>query len=347
MYTYSFFNDYSEGVHPAILDLLTKTNLDQEPGYGDDSISTQAKELIKTSLGNADVDIHFVSGGTQANLIILASLMKPYESVIAANTAHISIHEAGAIEATGHKINAVEVKDGKLTVEDIKKVFESHTDEHMVKPKVVFVSQSTELGTVYTRAELEAISTYCHSHNLFLHLDGARLGSALTSTKSDLTLADIVRLTDIFYIGGTKNGALFGEAIVISNPELKANFRYYLKQHGALLAKGRAVGAQFVGLFTNNLYFDLAKHANTMAAKLGDGIRASSFGFLTESSTNQIFPIFPDTLIAKLQESYGFYVWARVDDAHSAIRLVTSWATKEEKVDEFLKDLQHAKENQS
>lgn len=339
MYKYSFFNDYSEGVHPSILELLTKTNLDQESGYGEDSISSQAKELIKTAVGDADVDIHFVSGGTQANLIILASLMKPYESVISASSGHINVHEAGAIEATGHKINVVDVKNGKLTVDEIKIIVESHTDEHMVKPKVVFVSNSTELGTIYKKAELQAISDYCRSNKLYLHLDGARLGSALASTESDLTLADITKLVDIFYIGGTKNGALLGEAIVITNSELKTNFRYHLKQHGALLAKGRAVGAQFVGLFTNNLYFDLAKHANTMASKLVKGIKEMGYGFLADSTTNQIFPIFPDSLIAKLAERYGFYVWARVDETHSAIRLVTSWATDEGNVDEFLSEL--------
>lgn len=343
MYKYSFFNDYSEGAHPSILELLAKTNLDQELGYGEDRISSQAKELIRASLENIDADIHFVSGGTQANLIILASVLKPYESVISANSGHINVHEAGAIEATGHKINAVEVKDGKLTVEEIKKIVESHTDEHMVKPRVVFVSNSTELGTLYKKEELATISTYCRLNNLYLHLDGARLGSALTSTESDLSLADVSKLVDIFYIGGTKNGALLGEAIVIINPELKANFRYHLKQHGALLAKGRAVGSQFVGLFTNNLYFDLAKHANAMALKLSSGMKEMGYGFLTNSTTNQIFPIFPNSLISKLQEPYGFYTWANVDESHSAVRFVTSWATKEEKVDEFLNDLRNFK----
>lgn len=339
MYKYSFFNDYSEGAHQSILDILTETNLDQEAGYGEDSITAQAKDLIKSAIGISDLDIHFVSGGTQANLIILASLMKPYESVISANSGHINIHEAGAIEATGHKINVVEVKDGKLTVDGIKAMVEFHTDEHMVKPKVVFISNSTELGTIYKKTELQDIFNYCHSHNLYLHLDGARLGSALMSSESDLSLNDLSKLVDVFYIGGTKNGALMGEAIVITNPDLKTNFRYHLKQHGALLAKGRIVSAQFIGLFTNNVYFDLAKHANAMATKLVHGIKEAGFGFLADSSTNQIFPVLPDTLIGKLQEQYGFYIWSRVDENHSAIRLVTSWATKEEKVDEFITDL--------
>ncbi len=339
MYNYRFFNDYSEGAHSNILALLTDTNNDQEVGYGEDSFSLKAVELIKQLVGNPQAAVHLVSGGTQANLIVLAALLRPHESVIAAQTGHINVHEAGAIEATGHRICVAEVIDGKLTVEAIEKVLTAHGDEHMVKPRVVFISLSTEVGTIYQKAELEKISTFCHTHGLYLYLDGARLGSGLCSRESDLSLVDVANLVDMFYIGATKNGGLLGEAIVITNLALQADFRYHLKQRGALLAKGRILGAQFVGLFTDNLYFDLAKHANAMAEKLTTGIQQLGFHFLTDSTTNQIFPIFTDELIAKLQERYGFYIWSAVGEGKSAIRLVTSWATKVEKVDEFLADL--------
>ncbi len=336
---YLFFNDYSEGAHPKILELMASTNLTQENGYGEDSVSIKASQLIKDVIKKRDADIHFVSGGTQANLIVLSSLLKPYESVISASTGHINVHEAGAIEATGHRINAVDTNDGKLTINDIKQVVESHTDEHMVKPRVVFISNSTEVGTIYSKGELESISQYCHQNSLYLYLDGARIGSGITSKDSDLTLKDIAKLVDIFYIGGTKNGALLGEAIVIPNRELQLNFRYHLKQHGALLAKGRALGVQFLALFTDRLFFELAKHANSMAEKLTNGIKELGYSFQTDSTTNQIFPILPNSVIEKLKTDYGFYVWSKIDDSSSSIRLVTSWATKEEMVDGFIDDL--------
>jgi threonine aldolase len=343
VYKYSFFNDYSEGAHPTILDLLAKTNLAQETGYGEDAFSVQAADLLKQAIGNPAAAAHFVSGGTQANLIVLAALLKPYESVVAARTAHIAVHEAGAIEATGHKIHTVETADGKLTPALIQAVVDQHTDEHMVKPRAVFISNSTEVGTAYTRSELAALAQCCRDNRLYLYLDGARLGSALVSAGSDLTLPDLGRLVDVFYVGGTKNGALIGEAIIINHPALQGDFRYHLKQRGALLAKGRLLGIQFVGLFSDGLYFELARHANAMAAKLVGGLAAQGFRFLTDSTTNQIFPILPDALIAELQPSYGFYVWSRADAGHSAIRLVTSWATPEEAVAEFIADVKTAR----
>lgn len=350
VYKYSFFNDYSEGVHPAILDLLAQTNLAQEIGYGEDAFSQQAAELLKQAVGNPAAAVHFVSGGTQANLIVLAALLKPYESVIAARTAHIAIHEAGAIEATGHKINTVETADGKLTAALIQEVVDLHSDEHMVKPRIVFISNSTEVGTAYTRGELTRLAECCRANRLYLYVDGARLGSALVSAGADLTLPDLGRLVDVFYVGGTKNGALIGEAIIINNPAFQADFRFHLKQRGALLAKGRLLGSQFVGLFTADLrsgsgqalYFELARHANAMAAKLAGGLAAQGFRFLTNSTTNQIFPILPDPLITELQQSYGFYIWSKVSAGHSAIRLVTSWATPAEKVAEFIADVKVA-----
>lgn len=339
MYKYSFFNDYAEGAHPAILDLLARTNRTQEVGYGEDAFSREAARLLTQAVGNPAAAVHLVSGGTQANLIVLAALLKPYESVIAARTAHIAVHEAGAIEATGHKINTVETDDGKLTPAQIQAVVDLHTDEHMVKPRLVFISNSTEVGTVYRREELAALAQCCRANRLLLYLDGARLGSALVSTGSDLTLSDLGRLVDVFYIGGTKNGALLGEAIVINDPALQADFRFHLKQRGALLAKGRLLGIQFVGLFADGLYFELARHANAMAMRLAAGLAALGFRFLTDSTTNQIFPILPDALIARLQQSYGFYVWSKAGAGRSAVRLVTSWATPGEKVAEFLADV--------
>jgi threonine aldolase len=336
---YSFANDYSEGAHPSILEWMVRTNLDQEIGYGFDTLSLGAERLLKDAIENPESAVHFVSGGTQANLIVLASLMKPYESVIAANSGHIHVHEAGAIEATGHKINIVNTKDGKLTADQIKVVVDEHYFEHQVKPKVVFISNSTEVGTIYKKCELESVSQACRENNLYLYLDGARLGSALCSKESDLTLPEVCRLVDVFYIGGTKNGALLGEAIVINRKELQPEFRFHLKQRGALLAKGRILGAQFIGLFNDGLYFKLARHANAMAEKLSKGIEKLGYPFLTHSTTNQIFPILPNALITELQKPYEFFVWEKVDGEHSAIRLVTSWATSEGKIDEFLQDM--------
>lgn len=335
---YLFFNDYSEGVHPAILDLMTRTNISQEEGYGNDTLSREAESLLKMAIKNPRATVHLISGGTQTNMIALASLMKPYESVIAAQTAHINVHETGAIEATGHKIEIIQSADGKLTADKIQAMVDEHTDEHMVKPRVVFISNSTEVGTIYKKVELEALAQVCRKNNLILYLDGARLGSGLCSREADITLPDLARLVDIFYIGGTKNGALLGEALIINNPELQPCFRYHLKQRGALIAKGRILGAQFVGLFRDNLYFDLARHANAMAENLTRAIQDLGFQFLALSTTNQIFPILPNKLIAELQKDYGFYIWAKVDAENSAIRLVTSWATPKECIDEFIHD---------
>lgn len=339
MIKYDFRNDYSEGAHPNILQALAKTNLVQETGYGEDRFCDEAARLIRKEIDRPDADVHFVSGGTQANLIVISSILKPYQSVVAADSGHIFTHETGAIEATGHKINNIITENGKITPEMIQPVLDFHSDEHMVKPSMVYISNSTELGTVYGKQELEELSAFCRQNNLYLFMDGARLGSALTSQNNDLSLAQIAKLVDVFYIGGTKNGALIGEAIVIINGKLKENFRFYIKQRGALLAKGRIFGIQFIELFSNNLFYDLATHANAMAQKLAEGIKKRGYGFLTKAVSNQLFPILPDKLIEGLSEKYGFYVWAKYDEGNSSIRLVTSWATKEEFVDEFLKDL--------
>lgn len=333
---YSFKNDYSEGAHPNILKALVESNFEQQEGYGEDKYSEMAKEILKEKLQNIHADIHFVSGGTQGNLIVISSALRPYESVISANTGHINVHETGAIEATGHKVNTIDTDNGKITVDAIKNVLDFHVDEHMVKPKMVYISNTTEVGTIYKKQELKELSDFCKANDLYLFLDGARLGSALTSKDNDLTLTDLSSLVDAFYIGGTKNGGLIGEAIVINNEKLKKNFRFSLKQRGALLAKGRLLGIQFLELFKDDLYYRLAEHANTMAEKLTEGIKKKGYDFLSQSPSNQIFPIFPNEVIEKLSKDFAFYVWSKVDENKSSIRLVTSWATKEEAVNSFI-----------
>lgn len=329
---YSFKNDYSEGAHPRILQALLDTNLEQAEGYGLDEYSLDAARFIKEKIQRADADIHLLSGGTQTNLTAISAFLRPHEAVIAADTGHILVHETGAIEATGHKVISVPVPEGKLTAEKVQETLDLHTDEHMVKPRLVYISNSTEIGTIYSKQELTALSDCCRAKGLFLYVDGARLGSALCAKGNDLRLADMAQLVDAFYIGGTKNGALLGEALVIINEQLKADFRFHLKQKGAMLAKGRLLGLQFRELFKEDLYFELAGHANEMAELLKKALAEAGYGFLVDSPTNQIFPILPNSLIEKLQQHYSFYIWSKVDEQHSSIRLVTSWATSKEAV---------------
>ena len=339
---YSFKNDYSEGAHPRIINALVESNMEQTPGYGEDNYTEKAVELLKQKIKRDDIDVHLFVGGTQTNLTAISAFLRPHEAAIAANTGHILVHETGAIEATGHKVISIEVSDGKLRPEDIKPALDAHTDEHMVKPKLVYISNSTEIGSIYKKSELEELSKFCKENKLFLYVDGARLGSALCSEENDMELSDLGRLVDAFYIGGTKNGALMGEAMVICNDSLKEDFRFHIKQKGALLAKGRLLGIQFLELFKDDLYFDLAKHANKMADLLKNEISRAGYKFLIHSPSNQIFPILPDKLIAKLLEKYSFFIWEKVDQDSSAIRLVTSWATKEESVLAFVEDLKKA-----
>lgn len=336
---YSFKNDYAEGAHPRILQALIESNFVQEEGYGGDRFTQKAIELLKEKIGRTDVDIHLLSGGTQTNLTAISAFLRPHEAAIAASTGHILTHETGAIEATGHKIISVETENGKLYPSQIKTVLDLHTDEHMVKPKLVYISNTTEIGSIYNKSELTDLKDFCEENNLILYMDGARLGSALCSVENDLKLSDIPALVDAFYIGGTKNGALLGEALVICRNSLKEDFRFHLKQKGALLAKGRLLGIQFYELFKDDLFFELAQHANKMATILGEACSNAQFSFLTHSPSNQIFPILPNEIIAELQKNYSFIVWEKVDSTHSAIRLVTSWATKEEEVRKFVEDL--------
>lgn len=335
---FSFKNDYSEGCHPQILESLLRNNLDQQAGYGEDDYSKKAKDLIKAKIENQDAEVYFVSGGTQANLIVISSILRPYQCVISASTGHILNNETGAIEATGHKILSIEKEDGKLFPEDIILVLESHQNvPHQVMPKLVYISNSTELGTIYTKRELENLSKFCKENNLYLFMDGARLGHALTSETNDLELKDIAELTDVFYLGGTKNGALLGEVIIITEKDLRPDFAFNIKQKGALLAKGRLLGIQFLVLMKDNLYFDLARNANQQAMKIKKALSERGVQFLSDTSTNQIFPILNNKIIEVLSEKFEFYIWKKIDENLSAIRLITSWNTNNEPVEEFIK----------
>ncbi len=336
---YSFKNDYSEGAHPNILKALMESNMEQMEGYGEDKYTLSCITLLKDRLKSKDVDIHLLCGGTQTNLTAISAFLRPHEAVISANTGHVLVHETGAIEATGHKVISVKVEDGKLKPIHIKTVIEEHTDEHMVKPRLVYISNPTEIGSVYKKQELKDLFECCRFYNLILYLDGARLGSALCSKGNDIEISDLPELTDAFYIGGTKNGALLGEALVICKDFLKEDFRYIIKQKGGLLAKGSLIGIQFLELFKDDIFFDLAKHANGMAQLLKNGINNCGYGFLIDSPTNQIFPIFPNKIIEKLCEKYSFYIWQKIDENNSAIRLVTSWATPEMAIKSFIDDI--------
>ncbi len=340
IYMHVFRNDYSEGAHPRILEMMAKHNLEANVGYGEDIHSDRAKELIKKLIDKDNADIHFIPMGTQTNLIAISSFLRPHQAVISVDTGHIAVHETGAIEATGHKVITVPTVDGKLTSNDIKYVIDHHTDEHMVQPKMVYISNSTELGTIYSKAELTSISKTCKEYGLLLFLDGARLGSALTCKTNDLDIKDIANLVDVFYIGGTKNGALLGEALIILKEDLKEDFRFLIKQRGAMMAKGFVLGIQFEALFQDNLFFELAKHANEMAEKLAQIIKQNGYSFYAKPFTNQVFPIFPDVLLEKLSKEFIYEFAEKVDDSNTAIRFVTSWATPRESVEaleEFLK----------
>lgn len=335
---FSFKNDYSEGCHPNILEALLHSNTNQQAGYGEDEYSLKAKDLIKKAINNQEADVYFVSGGTQANLIIISSILRSYQCAVSASTGHILNNETGAIEATGHKILSIETEDGKLKPSDIQTVLDSHRNvPHQVMPKLVYISNSTELGTIYQRLELKELSDFCRKNNLYLFMDGARLGHAITSEISDLSLEDIAKLTDVFYLGGTKNGALIGEAIIINNTSLQEDFAFNIKQKGALLAKGRLLGVQFLELMKNDLYFDLAKHANQQAMKIKNALLEKGTVFLSDTYTNQIFPVLSHDIIEILSEKFEFYVWKNINENSSAIRLITSWNTNDEAIQDFIK----------
>ncbi|MHC1724345.1 MAG: low specificity L-threonine aldolase [Aminipila sp.] len=328
--------DYSEGAHPQILEALVKTNMEQTVGYGEDPHCLNAAERIKERIGRKDADVHFFVGGTQTNFTAITAFLRPYEAVISPARGHICVHETGAVEARGHKIIAMPTKDAKLNPDQIDEAVRYHEDEHFVKPKMVYISNTTELGTIYKKSELQEIKKRCEKYGLYLYLDGARLASALTSPENDLTIEDLAQLTDAFYIGGTKNGALFGEALILLNPELKKEFRWLQKQSGSMLAKGRLLGVQFEEFFKNNLFFELGQHANDMAKLLREGIAAKGYQFITDSPSNQIFPIFPNTLVAKLEKEISFEKECPIGDEEYCIRFVTSWATPKEDIEKVI-----------
>lgn len=333
----SFKNDYSEGCHASILDALASYNLDQQAGYGQDDYSLQAANLIKEKCNAPQSKVHFVSGGTQANLLVISAMLRPHESVIAADTGHIATNETGAIEATGHKVSTIRNHDGKLNPNLIQAVLDQHDKQpHQLKPKMVYISNATELGTIYSKTELEKLATFCKKNEMLLFMDGARLAQALMAKGNDLSLEDVAQLTDVFYLGGTKNGALIGEAIVINNASLQTDFEYHLKQKGAMLSKGRLLGIQFLELMKNDLYFDLASHANEQAMRIKTAFKNKGCEFYAETKTNQLFPILSSEQIVKLSDKFEFYIWQKLDNNRAAIRMITSWATKTSATDTLI-----------
>lgn len=338
-----FNSDYTEGCHPAILERLAETNMEQTAGYGEDEYCAKAAAMIKEACKAPQAEVHFLVGGTQTNVTVISAALKHYQGVLTATSGHINVHETGALEACGHKCLALETADGKLTAAQIAEYTDAHfadeSFEHMVQPKMVYLSNPTEIGTIYKRAELEEIYRVCRERNLYLFLDGARLGYGLACRENDLALSDVAALTDVFYIGGTKVGALFGEAVVITNDALKADFRYNIKQRGGMLAKGRLLGIQFMTLFEEDRYFKISAHAAKLAEKLRGELTKMGVAFLVDSPSNQQFPILPDEVLAQLKEKYSYAYQTRTDGHHSAVRFCTSWATREEHVDMLLADI--------
>ena len=332
-----FNNDYSEGCHEKVLEALVRTNMEQTPGYGEDRYCAQAAEKIRALCQAPDAAVHFLVGGTQTNLTVIDAALRPHQGALCPVGGHINVHETGAVEATGHKVLTVPSDDGKITAQQVRTVVKAHREdasfEHMVQPKLVYISNPSEYGTLYSLEELESLSAACKELGLYLFLDGARLGYGLMAKDYDVTMADIARLCDVFYIGGTKVGALFGEAVVITNPALKEDFRYLIKQHGGMLAKGRLLGVQFDALMTDDLYFKISKHAIDLAEKLRAVFAELNISYLVPGITNQLFPILSDEVLAELSRDFSFSEIERVDENNRCVRFCTSWATKEENVD--------------
>lgn len=335
--------DYLEGAHPRILQALADTNMVQTAGYGEDEYCQAAREAIKKVCKCEDAQVHFLVGGTQANMTVISSILRPHQAVLCVKEGHINVHETGAIEATGHKVMAIEGKEGKLSANQIREQHRLHWEdgahEHITQPKLVYISNPTELGTIYSKAELEEIRKACDECNLYLFLDGARLGYGLMSKKNDMTIEDIAKNCDVFYIGGTKVGAMFGEAVVITNKALQEDFRYIIKQKGGMLAKGRFLGIQFLELFKDGLYFEISAHAMKMAEMLKEGLEGLGYKFYANSPTNQQFVIVPDEKLKELEGKYSYEYQMRLDEANSVVRFCTSWATKEEHVRQLVEDM--------
>jgi len=338
----SLQNDYSEGAHPRIIKRLAEINLEQNPGYCTDAYCAGAAERIRQACACPEADVFFLVGGTQTNQVVIDTVLTPYEGVVAANTGHVSCHEAGAIEFTGHKVLNLPQHEGKILAAELRELvghfWQDDNHEHMVFPGMVYISHPTEYGTLYSKQELEAIAQVCHEFKMSLYLDGARLAYGLTAPGTDVTLADIARLCDVFYIGGTKCGAFFGEAVVFTKDNMPSHFLTRVKQHGALLAKGHMLGIQFDTLFTDNLYYEIGAHAIRLAQILQQGLRDAGLQLYINSPTNQQFVELPDTVIQKLEARGVVYsFWEKTSPDKTVIRFVTSWATKEETVQELIR----------
>ncbi len=339
-----FESDYLEGAVPEIMSRLIETNYEQTAGYGTDPYCRAAREKIKLECDAFDADIHFLTGGTQANLTVIAAALRPHQGVMAAETAHIEVHETGAIEATGHKVIALPTVDGKIDAADVRACVLRHradeSFEHIVQPAMVYISQPTETGTVYSLSELEEMSETCRELGVLLFVDGARLSCAL-ACEGTPTLRDLARLCDVFYIGGTKHGALFGEAVVIKNAAIKKDFRYIIKQRGGMFAKGRLLGIQFDTLFTDGLYYKIGRREVTQAARLRAAFEAEGIAFAYPSPTNQLFPILNKAQLEALREKYSFSIQTPLPDGGTVARFCTSWASKESDIDALIADIKN------
>lgn len=332
--------DYMEGAHPEVMRRLLETNLEQTPGYGCDPHTERARELIRQACGAPQAEVHFLVGGTQTNATVIDGLLRRHEGVLAAESGHINVHEAGAIEAAGHKVLTLPSHEGKVRAEEVDRwIEEFYRDEtwpHMVAPGMLYLSHPTEYGTLYTLSEMEAIHAVCRRHSIPLYLDGARLSYALASEENSLTLRDIARLCEVFYIGGTKTGLLFGEAVVITRPELLPHFFTLVKQHGALLAKGRLLGVQFETLFTDGLYLRIARQAISTARRLKEALLTKGYRLHIDSPTNQQFFVLPNREIDRLSQYATFELWGPREEEESVVRFVTSWATTDEQIDALI-----------
>lgn len=334
--------DYTTGAHPKILQALVSTNGEATPGYGVDAHCEHARDMLRALCRAPEAGVHFLTGGTQANTTVIAAVLRPHQGVLCAETGHINVHESGAIEATGHKVLPLPAAEGKITAGQIDRYCQEHFDnaawEHMVQPGMVYLSLPTELGTVYSLAELEEISAVCRRRKLPLFVDGARLACGLAA--SDVELTDLGRLCDVFYLGGTKAGLLFGEAVVITNPALNKDFRYLIKQHGGMLAKGRLLGVQYEAFLEDGLFLDIGKQEVAQAMRLRQAFEAKGWPLFVNSPTNQQFPILPNGAMAALEQKYSFEVWEKVDEGHTAVRFCTSWSTADGDVDALISDIQ-------
>ena len=336
----NFASDYLEGAHPAIIDALVRTNMEQTSGYGTDAHCEAAREAIRAACACPTAEVHFLVGGTQANAVLISTLLAPYEGVVAADTGHVASHEAGAIEAGGHKVLCLPQHNGKIDAAQVDayahKFWDDDNHDHMVAPGMVYLSQPTEYGTLYTLAELEAMRAACDRHGMRLYVDGARLAYGLASPANDVTLPDLARLCDAFYIGGTKCGALIGEAMVFPKPGTVPHFFTLVKQHGALLAKGRVLGIQFEQLFSNDLYTEVGRHALAQAERITSALIERGYRLHIQTPTNQIFPVLSPEQHERLQSAVEMSFWERLDNGDTVVRIATSWATRPEDVDALI-----------